>query len=68
MPGAVGEFALDRHGVRVDAGFEAGNEVSTYYDAMLAKVIAWAPTRREARPDAGLGPDAGPAARAGHQP
>ncbi len=35
-------------GVRVDSGFETGSEVSTYYDAMLAKVIAWAPTRREA--------------------
>jgi propionyl-CoA carboxylase alpha chain len=35
-------------GVRVDAGFESGSEVSTHYDAMLAKVIAWAPTRHEA--------------------
>jgi propionyl-CoA carboxylase alpha chain len=35
-------------GVRVDAGFESGSDVSTHYDAMLAKVIAWAPTRREA--------------------
>ena len=30
-------------GVRVDAGFEDGSVVSTFYDAMLAKVIAWAP-------------------------
>ena len=36
------------YGVRLDSGFESGSEVSTYYDAMLAKVIAWAPTRREA--------------------
>ena len=35
-------------GVRVDSGFATGSEVSTHYDAMLAKVIAWAPTRREA--------------------
>jgi propionyl-CoA carboxylase alpha chain len=35
-------------GIRVDSGFAAGNEVSTYYDAMLAKVIAYAPTREEA--------------------
>ena len=34
--------------MRVDAGFGAGDEVSTHYDAMLAKVIAWAPTRSEA--------------------
>jgi len=31
--------------VRVDAGYAAGSVVSTSYDAMLAKVIAWAPTR-----------------------
>ena len=36
------------YGVRVDAGFGTGDEVGTHYDAMLAKVIAWAPTRTEA--------------------
>ncbi|MDN4160984.1 acetyl/propionyl/methylcrotonyl-CoA carboxylase subunit alpha [Nocardioides abyssi] len=35
-------------GIRVDAGFESGSEVSTHYDAMLAKVVAHAPTREEA--------------------
>ncbi len=35
-------------GIRVDAGFESGSEVSTHYDAMLAKVIAYAPTREVA--------------------
>jgi propionyl-CoA carboxylase alpha chain len=35
-------------GVRVDAGYESGSEVSTFYDAMLAKVIAHAPTRQQA--------------------
>jgi propionyl-CoA carboxylase alpha chain len=35
-------------GIRVDAGFESGSEVSTHYDAMLAKVIAYAPTRQAA--------------------
>ncbi len=35
-------------GIRVDAGFESGSEVSTHYDAMLAKVIAHAPTREQA--------------------
>ncbi len=35
-------------GLRVDAGYADGSVVSTHYDAMLAKVIAWAPTRTEA--------------------
>ena len=35
-------------GVRVDSGFRSGDEVSTFYDAMLAKVMAWAPTREQA--------------------
>jgi propionyl-CoA carboxylase alpha chain len=34
--------------LRVDAGYEDGSVVSTFYDAMLAKVIAWAPERDEA--------------------
>jgi acetyl/propionyl-CoA carboxylase alpha subunit len=34
-------------GVRIDAGFRAGGEVSVYYDPMLAKVIAYAPTREQ---------------------
>jgi propionyl-CoA carboxylase alpha chain len=42
-------------GIRVDAGFESGSEVSTHYDAMLAKVVAHAPTRdRAARTLAGV--------------
>ena len=46
---ADGAFELlGRHGVRVDSGFASGDEVSTFYDAMLAKVIAWAPTREQA--------------------
>jgi propionyl-CoA carboxylase alpha chain len=35
-------------GVRVDAGFRGGGRVSMYYDPMLAKVIAHAPTREQA--------------------
>jgi 3-methylcrotonyl-CoA carboxylase alpha subunit len=34
--------------VRVESGIEAGGEVSPYYDAMIAKLIAHAPTRSEA--------------------
>src|SRR5271156_1394557 len=35
-------------GLRIDAGYRQGDRVSPYYDAMLAKVIAWAPTRQAA--------------------
>ncbi len=35
-------------GIRVDTGFVSGSVVSTHYDAMLAKVVAWAPTREQA--------------------
>jgi propionyl-CoA carboxylase alpha chain len=35
-------------GLRLDSGVEAGSEVSPHYDAMLAKLIAWAPSREAA--------------------
>jgi 3-methylcrotonyl-CoA carboxylase alpha subunit len=35
-------------GLRIDAGYREGDAVSPHYDAMLAKLIAWAPTRDEA--------------------
>src|SRR5579884_887390 len=36
------------HDLRVDGGVEAGGEVTPYYDAMIAKLIAHAPTRETA--------------------
>ncbi|MFE3772098.1 biotin carboxylase N-terminal domain-containing protein [Streptomyces sp. CB02959] len=35
-------------GVRLDSGITDGDTVTVHYDPMLAKVIAWAPTRAEA--------------------
>ncbi|HEX9832816.1 MAG TPA: biotin carboxylase N-terminal domain-containing protein [Mycobacterium sp.] len=45
---AAAEFDPDVRGVRVDTGVVDGSEVSIFYDPMLAKVISWAPTRRQA--------------------
>ncbi len=36
-------------GRRVDSGVREGDEVSPFYDPMLAKLIAWGETREEAR-------------------
>jgi 3-methylcrotonyl-CoA carboxylase alpha subunit len=36
---------VEANGLRIDAGYREGDAVSPNYDAMLAKVIAWAPTR-----------------------
>jgi 3-methylcrotonyl-CoA carboxylase alpha subunit len=41
-----GEEGLE--GVRVDTGFAAGDSVTPFYDAMIAKLIVHAPTRAEA--------------------
>ena len=35
-------------GIRVDSGSQSGSTVSTFYDAMLAKVVCHAPTREAA--------------------
>ena len=49
VPAADVEFdLLPRPGVRLDAGVVDGSVIGISYDPMLAKVIAWAPTRAEA--------------------
>lgn len=35
-------------GVRVDDGYEQGMDIPIFYDPLIAKLIAWAPTRQEA--------------------
>jgi acetyl-CoA/propionyl-CoA carboxylase biotin carboxyl carrier protein len=36
-------------GVRVDSGFGEGDEIPGAYDSLIAKLIAWGPTREDAR-------------------
>jgi acetyl-CoA carboxylase biotin carboxylase subunit len=35
-------------GIRWDSGVEIGDEITLHYDSMLAKLIVWAPDRRQA--------------------
>ena len=42
------QFAPHVRGVRVDSGIVDGSTVSVFYDPMIAKVISYAPARRQA--------------------
>jgi 3-methylcrotonyl-CoA carboxylase alpha subunit len=47
--GTLAAFDVPRApGVRLDAGVEAGSDVSVYYDSMLAKIIVWGSDRSAA--------------------
>lgn len=51
-PGLLTEVAFpeaDGSALRIDTWIEAGCEVPPYFDPMLAKLIAWKPTREAAR-------------------
>ncbi|MDQ4084203.1 MAG: ATP-grasp domain-containing protein [Actinomycetota bacterium] len=49
VPGVDAELAVPAsYGLRLDSGVRSGSVVSPHYDAMLAKVVAWAPTRAAA--------------------
>ncbi|MGD1935928.1 MAG: biotin/lipoyl-containing protein, partial [Candidatus Phaeomarinobacter sp.] len=49
--GTLKEFWMpeESEGVRIDAGVRQGDEISIYYDPMIAKLIAWGDTRDAAR-------------------
>jgi len=51
-PGLLTDVAfppVDGRALRIDTWIEAGCEVPPYFDPMLAKIIAWSPTRDAAR-------------------
>ena len=48
-PGTLDVFRLPNlDGLRVETGFREGDEVSSHFDPLLAKLIAWGETRGEA--------------------
>ena len=49
VPDVAGSFRpLPQPGLRLDAGVVDGSAVGVHQDSMMAKLVAWAPTRQEA--------------------
>jgi acetyl-CoA carboxylase biotin carboxylase subunit len=48
-PGTLASFRMPGGPfVRIDSGYEADSQVSPFYDSLLAKIIVWGGTRKEA--------------------
>ncbi|UNV88545.1 MULTISPECIES: acetyl/propionyl/methylcrotonyl-CoA carboxylase subunit alpha [unclassified Comamonas] len=47
-PGLLKKLVFPAEEIRVETGYAEGCTVTPYYDPMLAKLIAWAPTRAQA--------------------
>jgi propionyl-CoA carboxylase alpha chain len=46
--GRIKEISFPKENIRVDSGYQAGGEVSIYYDSLLAKIISKGNTRQDA--------------------
>lgn len=56
-PGKIeGLYLPGRPGIRIDSAVYAGYTIPPYYDSMIGKLIAFAPTRKEAIGQDEMGP------------